>query len=176
MSSLIEYLTADEYFSFTADTSKDLVIAKGPNPQQAKLINGNGQGVFTAGDSLIVLSYGVMLPENFTFFMQSGTGLPILVLWGKALAVSPFFFNLPIFPGTAFGSSLNVIEENREMEIDGFCSYGEMKGNTGAIKDNYSLNVNFSCEVSMLNVPVAANGKTYYVVPFLKVAHNIALQ
>ena len=59
--------------------------------------------------------------------MQSGTGLPILVLWGKALAVSPFLLQSPYFrPGTAFGSSLNVIEENREMEIDGFCSYGEL--------------------------------------------------
>jgi|SRR5271157_7576 len=172
---LIEYLTADKTFSFTVDTSKDSVIAQA-SPSQCILKNGNGKSIFQAGDGFILKSYGIMLPENFTFFMQTGTGLPILVLWGRALAIPPFDFDLPIFAGNVFGSAQNIIEENRELEVDGFCNYSDFKSNIAPIVSNYSLYSNFGAVISMLNVPAAANNKSYYAVPFVKIAHNLPLQ
>jgi hypothetical protein len=170
---IIEYLTADKKFSFTVNTAADSVNIVVPSGG-AIFLNGGQKGTFKAGDSHIVMSYGLMLPENFTFFMQ-GVGLPIMELEGLALAGVPYAFYLPAFGST--NRLQNIVEENKEMEVDAYNNYSTFVTGAGLVKEDYQIKVGafFNTVISMLNVPAAANGKEYFIVPFLKVAHNIAL-
>jgi hypothetical protein len=170
---ILEYLVADSNFVFTVDTSKNSVTVSGA---PAYFANGGGQYVFQKGDSFLLLAYGIMLPENFTFYL-SGAPIPILDLRGYAYETPAYTFTLP-----AFGSSLiqKVLEENRELTVEGFCNYNDFVNTPGVpVKGNFSVQVRLgksAFDISMLNVPAAANSKQYYAVPFLKIAHNLPLQ
>lgn len=172
MPKIIEYLTAESDFSFTVDTSKDAVMVSGA---PAMFANGGGQNKFQKGDSFIFLAYGIMMPENFTFYL-SGSPAPILDLRGYAYENPPYTFSLP-----AFGSGnviQKVLEENKELTVEGFCNYKDFINAPGVpVKGDFSIEVRLpGFGVSMLNVPAAANNKQYFILPFIKVAHNIALQ
>lgn len=176
MAKIIEYLASDKTFFFTANTGVTSVTG---NTGIITLHNANGKGIFVEGDSLILLSYGIMLPENFTFFQGLGYGLPALNIYGQDTAALPSAFPLPCFQATDPATTLQrVTEENREHEINGFCNYKAFKSLAGKIIiDNYFLIIGFlaGVEISMINVPAVINGQPFYIVPFVKVAHNLPL-
>jgi hypothetical protein len=175
MAKIIEYLASDPQYPFTVNTAAPAVTSSnGVQPFR----NPGGKSVFTAGDGFILLSYGIMLPENFTFYM-SGTPMPYLNIFGQITAVPLLTFPLPCFKEAGLATTLqNVLEENKEHEIDGFCNYNDIITFTGQkIVSGFILKCDLinPLVISMLNVPAAANAKAYYAIPFIKVAHNSPL-
>ena len=174
MAKIIEYLAADK-IPFTVDTSQ---VAALSGSGVATLRNGNGKGNFVKGDSFILISYGVILPENFTFFASLGFGLPGMAVYGQRLSAA-VNFALPCFLSSLPASTLQrLMEENREQEINGFCNFKDFIDTLGAaVNEDYFLlsSLPNPIAISMLNVPAAANGGTYYISPFVKVAHNLPL-
>jgi hypothetical protein len=169
MAKIIEYLAIDRNYIFAVDVS---TASANTNTGVAGFRNPNGKFTFGKGDSFILLSYGIMLPENFTFFERVGAGLPSLNLTGIELSTGKVFA-LPCFKASNPANTLQrVIEENKEHEISGYCNYNDL-----GISGNFGILGGFvnPLIVSMLNVPAAADTKSYYAVPFVKVAHNLPL-
>lgn len=176
MAKIIEYLSVDGIFSFLANTAAP---ASPSNTAIDVLRNGNHNGIFVKGDSFILMAYGIMLPENFTFFSRPSIGLPSLRIYGRSVSASPLGFALPCFQSSApQNTNQYLIEENKELEINGFCNYNDFKDPARVVvSDNFSLLAGIinAIEISMLNVPAAANGERYYITPFVKVSHNFPL-
>jgi hypothetical protein len=176
MAKIIEYLASDRYFAFIINTAMASVTV---NIGIRGLTNANGHGTFTKGDSFILLSYGLILPENFTFYQGTGYYIPRLNIYGQDTNMASSVFALPCFlsPDPAI-TYQNVTIENTEHEINGFCNYSDFKSPAGkVISDNFFLQTGFltGVEISMMNVPAAWNGFRFYIVPFIKVAHNLPL-
>jgi len=175
MSKIIDYLAVnDSVLSFQANNAADYVDSL---PLSSYLENGAGRRTFQAGDYFILSSYGIMLPENFTFY--GPFGLPVMEVYGWVIPAL-LGFTLPVFqrPAVGFNPSLLITEENKEHPIEGFCDYNQFKIDVSQapVTTNFILQAPIGvCHISMLNVPDDANLKVYRIVPFVKVIHNLPL-
>lgn len=177
MAKIIEYLRVDGGILFTPDVSKKFVPLSPAG--LTFLANGFNHSLFAKGDSFILLSYGVMLPENFTFWMGTSSPMPSISLFGNDIASGiPIPFSLPCFKyfNPALYASV-LTEENKEHEIDGFCNYNDFKHGAVKVSGAFFLSCNFhdNINISMLNVPAAIDKEPQYAFPFVKVAHNFPL-
>jgi hypothetical protein len=133
-------------------------------------------GKFTKGDSFQLLSAGLVFPESFTFFRKLlNDALPSMRIVCVG-AVSAAQYTNPNF------TIQNVLfpMENYETVFDTFydCVLSYRGGNpllNLLLEDFYITGNMLPCEISMQGVTAAFNGKTFYIAPFIKVLHTIAL-
>jgi len=157
-----------------ANDSADSAAAADPTKLQFR--NASGQYTFLKGDNLRLLSFGIILPESFTFWKSSGNQLSPIFLVMHGLT------SLNTYKIDALGSE-NVIfcpMENYETAIDIFLDCSK-QFQFGVIPKTY-LNENFSLntdqtliKISMKNVPTTLNTMVFPIIPFLKVAHNFPM-
>lgn len=146
-------------------------------PAGDKIIyNAFGESRFSKGDSFRILSLGVHMGEAFSF--------------RKSIAVTPFIqlslvpLGVPsgdtyAYPGFASGLQYAMMECYEQVSDIYFpCkdAYGVAHPANNLLLEDfrltlYPLNV---YNVSMLSIPATYTGKTFYVVPFIKVLHTIA--
>jgi len=132
---------------------------------------------FHRGDNLILLSFGFVIPESFTLWK---TGLDItpnpgLTLTPKGSVTGNYYTN-PNFFG-----ALNAPLENYEMSLQTFMecetSINMVDPTKNLLTEDYTLWTDWLLppKISMKNVPVAYNGKTFYIIPFFKILHSLSL-
>jgi hypothetical protein len=164
--------------SFVGDNLSEYVNATVPGAGATyRARNAYAKNKFTKGDSIRVLSLGIILPELFTFrqvntipLLQEITIIPEGVTTGNS-------YNNPSFSaGQQF-----VPMENYEVVFDTFLSCRDSINSVDPTKtllsENFYLRIYhaYALKISMLNAPDAINGKTFFVVPFIKVLHSIPL-
>jgi hypothetical protein len=162
----------DEGASFTVNNAVNYVDAT--RVTDKVLISGGVGGLpyFQQGDSLLVQTIGIIMPIQFCLWPPENAGekqgaVPIL-LQGQYSGGTKFDF-------TVFGSSHFIFPmENYEVAING---YFDASATTGKYKIIFDLPKSGSqkMRVSMVNVPAALNGLTFYIVPFIKVLHNLPM-
>lgn len=162
--------------TFTVDTSgpEAVAISQGTLP---KLLSGGNQDTFQKDDNILILSYGFVFPLSFQFYQKNAAPfIPILktdlIAIGITTSINYFFDEF---------FRVRIPMENYEIPIEVFLDI-QNKGATGG---NYLKNENFHLHfgvlsptenaVSMYGVPPALNGKTYPILPFLKVVHNLPM-
>lgn len=134
--------------------------------------------VFRAGDSLTVLSGGICLKEAFNFYDD-----PLLITDAfPALIIIPVGktsgdpYNNPNFSN----GEQYVPMENYEMAFSCFMdclqTYDTIVPTKFLDSEDFYLTIDHSAvNISMIGVPAAMNGLTFYIKPFLKIEHNYPL-
>jgi hypothetical protein len=157
--------------SFVANNAVDDVAATVPvAPHYAG--NSAGKSIFSKGDSLQLLSIGYKLPEAFTsLVVVSPLDSLSIVVYG---VTSGFIY---LYPNLALSTTF-VPMEGYELVTDVFfdCALATGAG-PGLLKEDYKISVTLDTflYVSMLGAPAALNGKTFYIVPYLKVLHSLPM-
>jgi hypothetical protein len=181
MSEIIDILTPDilECPVFVVNNAVDYIAPSIPiaPPATYRMKNTSGAAIFTKGDSYRILSAGIIFPESFSIFKRAANSyaLPLLGLLTKGNPTNDVYYN-PSFSG----AEIFIPMENFELVLDVFCNCEETYKNgiraDNLLKENFVITAYFgNIDVSMLGVPAALNGKTFYLVPFIKVLHNQAL-
>jgi hypothetical protein len=162
--------------SFTVNNAVDSVVITLPVGNSFAR-NVFGSNVFVKGDSFRVLSMGFILPESFTFF-KAGAAAPFI-----SISVLPFgkvTGQAYVYPGLASGFQF-IPMENYELVMDLFFSCKNAINSVDPTKTLLSENFQLSVapavvyNISMLGVPAALNAKVFYIVPFLKILHNLPM-
>jgi len=181
MAEIIDILTlpiakAQRFTVNTALTNVALTTPGGLGFKQ--LINAAGTGIFQYGDSFSILSAGLVLPEGFTVFKDPATATKPLIPTELVLqgATSGENYSIDVL---GFYNSINIEMENFEQSLDVFCNcinQTQLSNPTIKLFEQFFLAC-YSLEIfiSMLNVPAAYNGKTFFISPFFKVLHNFPL-
>jgi hypothetical protein len=180
MPEIIDILTPDidECPYFVASNLVDYVVPSIPVAPPAAYIFKNSQTrhIVQKGDNFRFISCGFICQESFTIFKRAT--VESLPLFGVLIRGSPstdIYFN-PSFSGSEFFLPM----ENYELVLDVFCNCADTyKGGAPANnlqKENfYFTYYSGGIDVSMMNVPAAFSGKTFYIVPFIKLLHNIEM-
>lgn len=163
MSRIVEVLTADNsnianLWSFTVDNTKAFVTVVGGD---ITFCNDRLNTIFSAGDNIGLLSIGLPLPNGYNLKSGEYTG-----------ALEAYVFNIsgPIIPilntWLPFGSY--------EMAVDGFYNHRSYAFEA----DRYLLKAKRPqpINIDMVGIPDSENGKTYYISPFVKIAHSLELE
>jgi len=174
MAKLTEYLMIRGAYIFPVVIASPFTQLVVP-PGNRRYVNGAGFDRFTKGDNVTLLSYGVIMPENFTFF--AGVPPPVSAILGEERSTPPNYFQLPCFLGANPAEWITI--ENKEHDLEGYCDYSLFTRQISRlpVTEDFSIVGTFPLDVyiSMLNVPAAANGNSYYMEPFIKVSHNLPL-
>lgn len=164
--------------TFVVNNAVDSVTIVPPPGATNRLFNGAGNDIFTRGDSLRILSVGIKIPESFTLFnILANPPLTDITVIAEGFISGDLYTN-PNFSGT----TENIIMENYEMVIDAFMNCREcfstiVPANNLLTEDFYLRGYpSYAFEISMLGVPDSLNGKTFYIVPFVKVLHSIDIR
>lgn len=169
---------------FTANAavnSVSLVPCVPGNPQimtaGSGTIGGGGYS-FADGDCMTILSAGFMMPENFVMAQYSVAGggeytMPVMYLRGQVPAG-------PILSIDQFGNNGNLRFPFSDYELSLGTFFDPVKrGITGGafqLETLFPLTAGLDYpQVSMINLPAALDGTTFYVTPFIKVLHNFPL-
>lgn len=156
--------------SFVVDTAAvgGVVSVTQPGNVTFDFYNTAGDKLFRAGDSFTILSYGIILPENFQFNLgstaQSKNGLC-------------FYIGSSVGPLKEFGDSDGYVfcpVENYEIACNTFVdsvANGLTSGNF-SLKGDIGPAFGQTPKISMVGTPAALNGTTQYIRPFVKVAHT----
>lgn len=181
MSEIIDILTLPIATAqrFTVNTAVTNVALTTPGGLGFKHLQGAAAtGLFQNGDSFSILAAGLVLPEGFTPYKDPAVTVNPLIPTELVLqgANSLEIYNIDVL---GFYSSINIEMENFEQALDVFCncinqvqiSHPTVKLNEAFFLACYSLDI----KISMLNVPAAYNGKTFFVSPFFKILHNFPL-
>jgi hypothetical protein len=163
--------------SFTVD-STGVESVDTVTPAGSKIAtNAFGESKFKAGDSIRLVSLGFIIQEGFTLF--KGPGVTPFV----SLSIEPYGVTsaqLYIYPGFSSGLQF-VCMENFEQVADIFfpcrSAYGSVDPTKTLLSENFQLSIGLTNEykISMLGAPEAANGKTMYIVPFVKISHSLPM-
>lgn len=163
--------------SFVADTSGVDFVAGASQVGTFSFINKLGNKKFTKGDSLRLLSAGIVLPESFTISKQLlFEPLPFVIVSAVGAVSAALYYN-PNFSG----NYIYLPFENYEMVLDVFFScrdaYQPGFPNLTLLLEDFYLKGNTPSvlNISMFGVPAAMDGKTFYFHPFIKVLHTIPL-
>lgn len=165
--------------SFTVDTTgPDYVTVV--DPGQVALKNTFNVGTFKAGDNIIIMSAGFVLPEMFT-------------LWKPTIDSNPLLQETLIPKGnttnhqyrlTNISDGLYLPLENYEVGIGTFfeveTAVDIVDGTGSLLNENFTLMIQYNIayplpKISMKNVPAVYNGEVFTIVPFLKVLHNLRI-
>jgi hypothetical protein len=181
MSEIIDVLTPllSKCISFTVNNAVDYVDAAYPGvPYTAK--NAHGDTKFQPGDSFVLLSAGVILPEAFTFWKNpalTDEALPFFGIVPYGVTSTDQYYN-PNIPG----GSIYLPMENFECVFDVFfdcrAAYDIAHPLINLFSEKFTLSLApFAAmdHISMQNVPAAMNGKVFRAVPFIKIMHNLPL-
>lgn len=133
---------------------------------------------FVRGDNFTILSLGYFIPERFCVFGYENADPASLnsVPQINLLSVGSLGLGIPLHIGQ--NGKLNVPFPNYEFSIGQFIDTEE----SGMTDPLFSINCKFPFDsdadkllISMIDVPAALNGKTFHIVPFIKVMHNHGL-
>lgn len=133
---------------------------------------------FSNGECFNILSCGLIMPDSFvlTNYSHAVGTLPVVLMYLQAEErVSGTSFDI-----LQFGNSgtQRIPFENYEMSVGAFVDSAKL-GITESFKLKvsvpYTSGVADYPQVSMLNVPAAVDGNTFYVIPFVKIEHNSAI-
>jgi hypothetical protein len=177
MPSIVDVMTLpiDQCPTFVPNNAVDAVVMTIPAGFTNRFAN-YSKNTFTKGDSFQLLSAGIIMPECFTSW-RALLSPPLSSLSLKAVGVvSGADYTNPNFPL----AQTFLPMENYETVFDTFydCSASYRGGNpllTLRLENFYIVGNIIAQAVSMLGVPGAFNGKTMYMVPFIKVLHTIPL-
>jgi|WetSurMetagenome_2_1015567.scaffolds.fasta_scaffold03637_14 hypothetical protein len=166
-------------FSFTVDTTGPDYVAV-VDPGQVSLKNTYNVGSFKAGDNLLIMSAGFVMPEMFTLWKPVADANPLLQ-----------YILIPVGNTTGHQYRLTNISdglfmplENYEMGIGTFfdveTAVDIVDGTGSLLNEDFILKIQFNIayplpKVSMKNVPASYNGEVFSIVPFLKVLHNLRI-
>jgi len=129
------------------------------------LLSTTGANIFKAGDNFIILSCGLILPENFS-------------LSGIVANFSPFInlqvsTSLDVLVGNVleFGTSgqFSPIVANYEYALGQFVNINNY------LTTDFKLKFSMACSISMVGINAAYNGKGISIFPFIKISHNSPL-
>ncbi|MFA5697979.1 MAG: hypothetical protein WC888_06130 [Candidatus Izemoplasmatales bacterium] len=175
---IIDILTPDydQCPKFVGDNTVDFVqVSVSLLPFQLKACN-LAEKTFNRGDSFTILSIGYMLPERFAIWSSNDPGglkfsAPIFQLYGSNGGA-----NLPILP---FGNNgqLKLVFSNYEFSVGSYVDSedcGLINPGGFVLSAYFPVNID-SLQISMVDVPTAMHGKTFYIVPFIKILHNFPL-
>lgn len=160
--------------NFTVNTAVDSVVLT--IPAGTHIFQNYSKGKFTKGDSFQLLSAGLTFPESFTYFRTLLTPtLVSLSLQCKGFVSGAMYTN----PNFSIAQTF-IPMENYETVFDTFydCTLSYRGGNpllNLLLEDFYMTGTMIQQSISMQGVTAAFNGKTFYIVPFIKVLHTIAL-
>lgn len=174
MATLISWMNlaqADKPY-FVVDNSAAAVPVTVPNLPFLK-VAGSSRRAFPAADNIMILQYGLKMPECFDWTQRDGDALPDFTLgWAKAsdstnltTLADPFMVPYADQPIDLKGS-----------QADGFYlqHYSILYPDPGvAGKLLWRMS---GLNISMAGVPDSLNGITMYLDPFVKVQHQIAIQ
>lgn len=166
-------------FTFTiAATPPDYVVSAGAGAP-AYGTNGSGLSIFQKGDSISLLSGGFVIQEGFTLHKNAVFASPFVPLaFVPYGAVSGHLFT---YPNIGSGQQIFIPMETYEQVLDTFLSAREAIDTIDPTKtlldENYKISLYFAIapHISMLGVPATLVGKTFYICPFLKVAHTFPM-
>jgi len=165
--------------SFTVDTSgPDYVTVV--DPGQVALKNTFNVGNFRAGDNIIIMSAGFVLPEMFTLWKPTADSNPFLqeTLIPKG-ATTAHQYRL-----TNISDGLYLPLENYEIGIGTFfeveTAVDIVDGTGSLLNENFTMMIQYNIayplpKISMKNVPAAYHGEVFTLVPFVKVLHNLSI-
>lgn len=160
--------------TFTVNTGGPLYVAIVQNASSA-MKNCLSLSKFQAGDSLICLSAGFTLPENFVLRNAANIGFdtfyPTISVVGYD-TVTSLSFNMPLFGGVSGGIQLPM--SDFEFTMNGFFNASSIK-NPYQIKAQFPISGINQLRVSMVNVPAALNGVVEEVGVFLKILHTLPM-
>ena len=130
-----------------------------------------GKSGFLQGESIRVLSAGVMLPYGFSM-AENGFFLRFYAINYAGAFIATILDNSDFF----------IPYENAEINMDVFLPLPYPVGNfrlvckiVNATDDPLPSQAFSWAKVSMVNCPAAFNGQTFYAQPFVKILHNFAM-
>lgn len=141
------------------------------------MYSGDGKRIFTNADSMIILSTGYFIPERFVLWNYENVAGEQLTNPHLELRLKE---NTGVFWdvfGFGSGGIMPIPFPNYEFSIGGFISPIEL----GLSAVTFELFCRFGADstdrlqISMVDVPAALNGLTFYIVPFVKVLHTLSL-
>jgi hypothetical protein len=181
MPELIEVLTPSlaKCPAFVVNNAVDYVAAVVPGGPQT-MQNPGVNTKFIAGDSFRLLSIGITFPESFTFWKN-----PVLSddAFGYLL-IAPFgvvahdLYYYPNLPGGMFYVPMENYETILDVYFDCRLAINSLHPGQTLLSEKYTLECLFGTsmlQVSMQGAPAAMNGKTFRLVPFIKIMHNFNL-
>lgn len=167
----------DKCSSFVVDTSGvDSVLTSTPVGNKIAT-NAFGESKIKAGDSFRLLSLGFVIQEAFALFKGPGV-TPFM-----SMSIDPYGVTsgqLYVFPGFSSGLQF-VCMENYEQVADLFfpCreAYNSVDPTKTLLSENFQLSIHLTNEykISMFGAPATMNGKTMYIVPFIKISHSLPM-
>jgi hypothetical protein len=172
-------LNSSDCQSFVGDSTSEYVNAAVPGGGATyRSRNAYNKNTFTKGDSIRILSGGIVLPESFTF-RQINTQplLQVITIFPEGVTTGNSYYNPNFSAGQQF-----IPNENYEVVFDTFLSCRETINQVDPTKtllyEDFYLRLYhpYALKISMLGTPAAIDGKTFYVSPFIKVLHNIPLR
>jgi len=182
MQEIIDILTDDPTNcpGFLANNAADFVLSAYPGGATNIMKNSDGHGTFAAGDNFTILAAGYILPESYTlwknradFGANASTQRANFRIYGK---VSGDLYSID---GLGSAATIFYPLENYEHELDIFID-STAQNNLSHLGLKLTESFYISCLLSPMNIsqrgqPAAFNGKTFIIVPFLKIAHNLPL-
>jgi hypothetical protein len=165
-----------ECFTFTPVAAPpDYVVSVGAGAP-AYGVNGSGNSTFAKGDSISLLSAGFIIQESFTLFKNALFASPfVTVAFVPYGAVSGHAF---AYQNLGSGQQVFIPMDTYEQVLDTFLNAAQAIDTIDPTKtlldENYKISLYFAIApyISMLGVPAGVLGKTFYICPFLKVAHT----
>jgi hypothetical protein len=178
MPEIVDTLTIPiaEAATFTATSGADFANFSYPAGDHYA-INAAGNNQFIKGDSLRIISAGIVMPESFTWYQSlAAVTVPVIAIVPRGVTSGHLFTN----PNLASGQQFMPME-NYESVLDVFMSARETIDSIDPTKtllnENYRIKLYFAAifPVSMLGLPAALDTKSFYIGLFLKVQHNFKM-
>lgn len=144
---------------------------------EKEMYSGDGRRRFTNADAMIVLSVGYFIPERFVLWNYENVA-------GEQLTNPHIELRLKENTGVfwdvfGFGSGgvMPIPFPNYEFSIGGFINPKDLglTGTTFEVFCKFGADSADRMQISMVDVPAALNGQTFYIVPFIKVLHSLQL-
>ena len=133
--------------------------------------------LFSNGDNIELLSIGFFIPERFVLYDSlPGVGATAPFIIARLYAYQNVSgVSVPL---NQFGNNGNIKIPfpNYELALGVFVDAATEIGEAFYMQIEFPITTGFDVwNISMVNVPVALNGQTFHIVPFIKVLHNFAL-
>lgn len=176
---LIDILTPQisDCASFVVNNAVDSVVVNIPVGHKV-MYACNDVSNFVRGDNFTILSAGYFVPERFVVYGYQNAdpafinSVPQLGL----LSIGSLGHAVPLWIGQV--GKINLPFPNYEMSLGQFIDTEE----NGITDPLFQITCKFPYDddtdkllISMVDVPAVLNGKTFTIVPFIKVMHNLGL-
>jgi hypothetical protein len=144
----------------------------GPPANVPILYNSAGQAIFQPKDAIRVLSFGVVLPYQFTLASMEAS---VRFRWWNVAGTSN-----EVVDGFGPSSSILLPFENSEISLDVLIGWPDnlLGGGTGARLSAEIFPVlgdSFPVDVSMVGVPASLDTLSLPILPFFKILHNLKM-